>query len=66
MMSNDKPEFHELVETWWATAEALEALPGCPPSRTDWHAHVFERILEQCGWTVKEWNEAVDLQKQKI
>jgi hypothetical protein len=65
MDENAKPEFHVLVETWWSTAEALEAMPGCEPPRASWHAHVFERILEQCGWTVQEWNEAVDLQKKK-
>lgn len=66
VMNIQKPEFIELVETWWATAEALEAMPGCEPSRSSWHAHVFERILEQCGWSVSEWNEAVDLQKRKV
>lgn len=65
-MTDEKPDFHELVETWWKTAEVLEAVPPCDESRTSWHAHVFERILKQCGWTVQEWNEAVDLQKKKI
>ncbi len=65
-MVTDKPEYHELVDAWWKTAEALDALPGCDRSRTDWHANVFEGILKQCGWTVKEWNDAVDLQKQRV
>jgi hypothetical protein len=65
-MNVGKPEYFELVDTWWKTAEALDALPGCKKSKMDWHAHVFERILDQCGWSVKEWNEAVSLQKQKI
>lgn len=66
MMFDEKPEYHELVDAWWKTAEVLDALPGCDPNRSVWHAHVFERILDQCGWTVQEWNAAVDLQKQKI
>ncbi len=65
-MLTEKPDFHELVETWWKTAEALEAMPGSDPGRVTWHAHVFERILKQCGWTVMEWNETVDLQKKKV
>lgn len=60
-----KPEFHELVETWWRTAEVMEAMPGSEETRINWHAHVFERILVSCGWTTEEWNDAVDLQKQK-
>lgn len=62
-----KAEFHELVDTWWKTAEALEAMPGaCEPGRKDWHAWVFERILDYCGWTTQEWNDAVEAQKLKV
>lgn len=60
-----KPEFHELVDTWWKTAEILEAMPGCEKARTDWHASVFERILSQVGWSTEEWNVAVEQQKRK-
>jgi hypothetical protein len=64
-LTMQKTDFSELVEAWWKTAEALNALPGCEPSRTSWHAHVFERILIMCGWTTEEWNEAVDLEREQ-
>lgn len=62
----DKPEYNELVDAWWKTAEVLDAMPGCDESRKSWHANVFEKILTSCGWTVQEWNEAVDASKKSV
>jgi len=65
MLNAVKADFSELADTWWKTATALEALPGAEQVRVDWHAHVFEKILVQCGWTVQEWNEVVASKKNK-
>ncbi len=60
-----KADYRELVDAWWKTADALEALPGAERIRVDWHARMFEGILTQCGWTVQEWNIVVASEKEK-
>lgn len=64
-MTRGKAELNELIDTWWRTAEAMEARPGCSEARTNWHAHVFDGILKACGWTTLEWNDALDEIKAK-
>lgn len=61
-----KAELADLVETWWSTARVMEAMPGkCSAERSSWHAHTFEKILTQCGWTTTEWNEAIDQEHER-
>lgn len=61
-----RAELNDLVDVWWKTAEAMEALPAiADQKRKDWHARVFEKILNQCGWTTLEWNDAVVPKKQE-
>lgn len=55
-----RAELNDLVDVWWKTAEAMEATPAlASKERQEWHARVFEKILDQCGWTTTEWNDAV-------
>lgn len=66
LTSMGKAKLNDLIDTWWKTAEAMEARPGeCSPERSAWHASVFESVLIQCGWSVSEWNEAVDNTKKE-
>ena len=63
-MSNAaRAKYGDLVDAWWETAKALEAMPGADAVRVNWHAKIFERILAQCGWTVEEWNVSVATEK---
>lgn len=64
-MQNAKAEFNDLVDAWWKTAAALEAVPPADEQRINWHAFVFEKILTQCGWSVQEWNDHIEATKNK-
>jgi len=65
-MTNDsKAKYMDLVDTWWKTADVLDARPPANDTRVSWHAHVFEKILIQCGWSVQEWNETIEIEKAK-
>lgn len=56
---------NDLVDTWWKTAEAMDAVgDAASQERKNWHARVFEKILDQCGWTTSEWNDAVVPKKE--
>lgn len=60
-----RAELNDLVDAWWKTAEAMDAMPDtASPDRKSWHARVFEKILEQCGWTTPEWNDVVVPKKE--
>jgi hypothetical protein len=61
----NKADYLELVDAWWKSAEALEALPGAADYRVDWHSRIFETVLRHCGWTVEEWNNVVEAEKAK-
>lgn len=61
----NKAEYVDLVDTWWKTADVLDARPPTNEARSNWHAVVFERILVQCGWSVQEWNEIIETEKPK-
>ena len=65
MNIESKAEYDDLVDAWWKTADALDARPPTEESRINWHAHVFERILVQCGWSVQEWNEITITMSEK-
>lgn len=60
-----RAELNDLVDVWWRTAEAMDAMPAtASQERKDWHSRVFEKILNQCGWTTVEWNDAVIPKKE--
>ena len=60
MTNEAKADYVDLVDAWWKTAELFEVTPTTVEAvRTSWHAHVFERILIQCGWSVQEWNDTI-------
>lgn len=60
----ERADFDELVDAWWKTARAMDAMPGdCSDKRRDWHAWNFEKVLTSNGWTTAEWNEAVEARK---
>ena len=61
-----KADYKDLIDVWWETARVLEALPGADDTHVGWHSSIFEKILVQCGWTVEEWNEAVETDKLKV
>ncbi len=54
--------YEDLVDAWWKTADAMNVTKddSCPKWLRSWHTSVFERILQQCGWTVERWNHAVE------
>lgn len=53
------------MDAWWKTAEAMDAVgDAASQERKNWHARVFEKILDQCGWTTSEWNDAVVPKKE--
>jgi hypothetical protein len=63
---NHKAELTDLIDVWWKTADIMEASSAsASQERKSWHAHIFEKILIQCGWTIEEWNEAMDLMKEE-
>lgn len=55
-------KYEDLVDTWWKTAAAMNVTKdeSCPAWLRGWHTAVFERILQQCGWSVERWNRAVE------
>lgn len=65
MLNAARAEYKDLVDAWWATAAVLEAMPPADESKVNWHAHIFGKILAQCGWTVEEWNDHIAAEKNK-
>jgi hypothetical protein len=56
----NKANLDDLIDTWWKTAEVMGISSDEWVAKKEWHAHVFETILRYCGWTVSEWNEAMN------
>lgn len=64
MATDCKAAYKDLVDAWWKIAEAMDAMPPATEARSQWVSNVFGRLLDQCGWTIDEWNEAVDTEKE--
>jgi hypothetical protein len=62
-----RAELDDLVDAWWKTAEAMGvSAEVADESLSSWHAQIFVAILNQCGWTTAEWNEAVVPSKENV
>ena len=58
--------FDELVETWWAIHGELEISEKSPEYLNEVLVVAFESTLEMCGWTIDEWNDTCNDNKQKM
>lgn len=57
-----KATLEDLIDVWWKTADIMGASSQEDPTKCAWHSHVFDNILIHCGWTVDEWNEALEIE----